>query len=258
VLIPLLADHLGWRTGYGLTLVPLLAMLALTYLLVRPGPLAVAAAAGHPGTGNSHPLARVLRARFLWPLNIAAFLSYGAFIGMLTWLPVLLVDATGLSRPIAGTVTALVTAGTMVSWPLAGLVSDRLGLRKAVWVVSLALGAVACAVFAVLAPAGAGIEAFAITAALAGLLLGGMVTPYVMLTDALGPSLVGSAAGVVNTFWLLGGLAIPVIVGKVVDLTGSLPAAFIGCAAVEVLAVASAALSRETGRRRRGRTGESA
>jgi cyanate permease len=46
-------------------------------------------------------------------------------------------------------------------------------------------------------------------------------------------------------------LLIPVLVGKILDVSGSFPAAFTACAACEALALVSGAFTRETGLRRR-------
>jgi MFS family permease len=45
-----------------------------------------------------------------------------------------------------GLVTALVTGSTIVSWPLAGALSDRFGRRKPVFLVSQAMSVVVCLV----------------------------------------------------------------------------------------------------------------
>ena len=49
----------------------------------------------------------------------------------------------------------------------------------------------------------------------------------------------------------VGSLLIPVLVGKILDMSDSFPAAFTACAAFEALALASAAFTRETGMHRR-------
>ena len=46
-------------------------------------------------------------------------------------------------------------------------------------------------------------------------------------------------------------LLIPVLVGKILDVSGSFPVAFTARAAFEALALVSAAFTRETGLRRR-------
>jgi sugar phosphate permease len=63
--------------------------------------------------------------------------------------------------------------------------------------------------------------------------------------------LIGTASGVVNPFCFVGSLLIPVLVGKILDVYGSFPAAFIACPACEALALVSGAFTRETGLHRR-------
>ncbi|HET8577716.1 MAG TPA: MFS transporter [Methylomirabilota bacterium] len=255
--IPLLSERLGWRWGYAVLLVPVLVTLLLVFLLIRPSippsarpASAIGAAPG--GAAARSPfaaLARVLRAPAIWPFNISVLLSYGAYISLITWLPTFLVHDEGLSRSMAGLVTALITAGTIVSWPLAGLIADRLGRRKPIFLFSQGMSAAVCLGFALLVP-GSGVAAAAV-AALAGLLLGGMITPFVMVTELFPPELVGTASGVVNTFCFVGSLLVPVALGYTLDLTGSFPGAFIACAAVQGLAFVSALFTRETGVARR-------
>lgn len=75
-----------------------------------------------------------------------------------------------------------------------------------------------------------------------------------MVAELFPAHMVGTASGVVNTFCFVGGLLIPVGLGRVLDLTGSFSAAFVACAGVQGLALASAAFTRETGRASRGIT----
>ena len=258
LVIPVLAERLGWRLGYALLLAPVLLTLVLVFLVVPSSAPAVSARhgervapAGSGAAGGTFAVVRrVLATPAMWPFNISVFFSYGAYISLITWLPIFLIKDAGLSRAMAGLVTALITAGTIVSWPMAGLVSDRLGRRKPVYLFSQGMSALICLAFALLAPGG-GFAAAAGIALLAGLLLGGMVTPFVMVTELFPPSLVGTASGVVNTFCFVGSLITPVALGYILDLTGSFPAAFVACGAVQLLALASAAFTRETGMARR-------
>jgi nitrate/nitrite transporter NarK len=82
-----------------------------------------------------------------------------------------------------------------------------------------------------------------------GLLLGGLITPFVMVTELVPPRLMGTASGVVNAFCFVGGLLVPVALGYALDVTGSFPAAFTACAVFEVVALAIGMFARETGRR---------
>ncbi len=255
LLIPLLAERFGWRVGYGLMLIPVALTLILVFLVIpsrpadstRPAERIAPPPAGGQDAGPLAALARVLRAPAMWPFNIAVFFSYGAYIGLVTWLPTFLVKDEGLSRATAGLVTGLMTACTIVSWPMAGLLSDRLGRRKPVYLWTQGVTAVACIGFALIVPHGGVLGAGAV-AVLTGLGLGGIIVPFVMVTELFPPDLGGTASGVVNTFCFIGALVIPVGLGYILDLTGSFPAAFLGCAAMQCLGVLSAACTKETGR----------
>lgn len=250
MLVPVLADRLGWRWGYAMTLVPLLAAFALIYGFVGPGPLAERRAKAAAPRSTAAALKEVAGSPALWSINVAVLFSYGAFIALVTFLPAFLQRQEGLGPGRAGFVTGLVTAGTVISWPLAGFVSDWMGRRKAIYLFSQGMCVLACLTFALLVP-GRGLAVAAAVALFAGLMLGGLVTPFVMVVDLFPADLIGTASGVVNTFCFVGSLLIPVLVGKILDVSGSFPAAFGACAAFEALALVSAAFTRETGLRRR-------
>jgi nitrate/nitrite transporter NarK len=250
MLVPVLAERLGWRWGYAVTLVPLLAAVTLIYCFVHSGPLAERRTGAVASRSTVTALKVVLGTRALWSINVAVLFSYGAFIALVTFLPAFLQKQEGLAPGRAGLVTGLVTAGTVVSWPLAGFISDWMGRRKGIYLFSQGMCVIACLTLALLVP-GKGLMAAAPAALFAGLMLGGMVTPFVMVVDLFPADLIGTASGVVNTFCFVGSLLIPVLVGKILDVSGSFPAAFIACAGCEALALVSGAFTRETGLRRR-------
>jgi nitrate/nitrite transporter NarK len=249
LLLPILAEGLGWRWAYALLAVPVLVTLAAVWALVEAEARerSADAVAGAPDRFLG-ALQEVLSMPVLWPFNLYVLFSYGGYFALLTWLPTFLVKSEGLSQAGAGFVTALVTSGTIVSWPLAGALSDRFGRRKPIFLASQAMSVAVCLAFAHLVP-GRGLAGAALVAALSGLLLGGLITPYVMVTELVPPRLMGTASGVVNSFCFVGGLLVPVALGYALDLTGSFAAAFTACAAFEVVALAIAAFTRESGRR---------
>ena len=247
LLLPILAGHLGWRAGYALLAVPVVSTMIAVWFLVRAESRERDARTGVPIQFLAG-MREVLAMPPLWPFNLYVLFSYGGYFALLTWLPTFLVKSEGLSQAGAGFVTSLITGGTIVSWPLAGFLSDRFGRRKPIFLVSQAMSVLVCLAFAYLVP-GTGLAGAAAVAALTGLLLGGLITPFVMVTELVPPRLMGTASGVVNAFCFVGGLLVPVVLGYALDLTGSFPAAFTACAVFEVVALAIAAFVRETGRR---------
>lgn len=245
VLVPLMAAAWGWRAAYALAAVPAALTLVLIAVLL-PGTAAGGAARSAP-TGS---LRRVLAARALWPFNLTVLCSYGSYFSFITFLPAFLVSDLGMSPARAGLVSGLIPAATIVSWPLAGLVSDRLGRRRPVYLASQAAGIAVCLAFALVVPHfGTGVAAVA--AVTTGLVSGGMILPFVMVVELFPPEIAGTAAGVTNTATFVGGMVLPIILGRVVDVTGSFPAAFLLAAGVQALAFAVGLLVAETGPRAR-------
>lgn len=242
LLLPWLATAWGWRWAYGVTVAPALLTLVLIALFVRPGP---GSAAPPAGPGN---LAAVLRVRPLWPLNLMVFFSYGAHFSFLTFLPSFLVSALGASKPEAGLVTGLITGGTIVSWPLAGWLSDRQGRRKPLTILGQGAAVAGPAVFALVVPHLA-LAGAAITALVMGLLIGGMILPFVMTVELVEPALAGTAAGVTNASCFVGAMVLPIVLGRVVDVTGGFTAAFLVAAGLQLAALGCCLRVRETGRR---------
>lgn len=243
LLVPWFASLWGWRWAYAATLVPALAALGLVALLVPRGRGATA-----PGAAPRGSLRRVLGTGRLWPLNLSVLFAYGGYFSFVTFLPAFLVAGLGLDQARAGAVTSLITAGTIVSWPLAGFVSDRLGLRKPVYLVSQAASAAACLMFAFAVP-GLGAGSAAAAALATGLVVGGMIVPFAMIVEMFPGELAGTAAGVTNAACFVGGMVFPIVLGRVVDVTGSFTAAFAVAGAVQVVAAGCALFTVETGAR---------
>lgn len=244
VIVPWVASAFGWRVAYGALAVPALLVIVVIATTLRSG------TAARPTTprASGGSLGRVLATPALWPLNLSVLFSYGGYFSFVTFLPAYLVKAMALSDTEAGLVTGLITAGTIVSWPVAGALSDRMGRRKPIYLVSQAASALVCVVFALVVPSlGAG--GAAASALAAGLLIGGMILPFVTIVEMFPHERAATAAGVANTACFAGGMILPIVLGHVVDVTGSFAAAFLVAAAVQGIALAFGAFMVETGAR---------
>jgi predicted MFS family arabinose efflux permease len=242
VLVPWLASMLGWRLAYGSTVLPaLLTLLVIALALPRSRPMASGRRA--PAVGA---LRDVLRSRALWRINLAVLFSYGGYFSFVTFLPAFLVNGLRLSPTVAGVVTSLITAGTIVSWPVAGALSDRLGRRRALYLVSQAASVAMCLAFAFVVPP-LGVAGAAVTALLSGILIGGMILPFVMVVELFPPERAATAAGVTNAACFVGGMIFPILLGFVVDVTGSFAAAFVVAGVLQTVAFGFALLVVETG-----------
>jgi predicted MFS family arabinose efflux permease len=246
VLVPVLTAAVGWRVGYALLAAPAFLTLLLIVLLLgpeRPAPRGAAARAGHGS------LRRVLARRALWPLNVNVIFSYGGYFSFITFLPSFLVRGMELTQTQAGLMTGLVTAGTIVSWPVAGLLSDRLGQRRPVFLFSQLVSVLALLFYALVAPL-ASPAGLAIAALATGLLVGGLILPFVMVVDLVPRELAATAAGVTNAACFIGAMVLPIVLGRIVDVTGGFTAAFLVAAAVQTAAFVAALFVAEPPRTR--------
>lgn len=123
---------------------------------------------------------------------------------------------------------AIFAFGAIVSKPLIGWLSDRLGgRRKMLSVICLFFFVAALLVFGLLSTPLAfmlmalplGVGAFAYSPLLAAL-----------VTEVAGKTLSGSALGITNAVWQLGSAIVPLVVGVVFQSTGSFEAAFVALA----------------------------
>jgi predicted MFS family arabinose efflux permease len=245
VVVPWLAAGYGWRIAYGAMVVPAIVTFALIALLMPRG-----------GTASTGPaprgtLRRVLARRELWTFNMNVICSYGAYFSFITFLPAYLVRGLGYGDAQAGVITALVTAGTIVSWPLAGLVSDRLGRRKPLVLLGQAASVLVPLAFAWVVPRVGPTGAMTIAFS-SGILIGGLILPFVMIVELFPREEAATAVGVANSASFVGGIFLPIVLGRIVDVTGSFGHAFLVAAAIEVVALSFALLVPETGPAVRG------
>jgi predicted MFS family arabinose efflux permease len=244
LVIPALASRWDWRIAYGSTALPAVLTIALIALCATRGPSETAAP-----QGAKHHLRSLLTSRDLWPLNVAMFCSYGAYFSVLTYLPAVLVRQFGASEPQAGAVTALLTFGSILSWPIAGFLSDQLGQRRPLFLISEGVNITACLFFALAGPR-LGLTGAVIVIATMGLLLGGTILPSVMVVEVFPVELALPALGISNVACFVGVAVFTMLLGYLVDVTGSFTAMFVAAAEVHFAALAVGVFLRETGTER--------
>ena len=242
VVAPWLASRYGWRVAYGSMVLPAVATLALIALFVRGGPYATPSA-----RAPARSLRRVLATPALWPFNLALFAAFAGYFSFLTFLPAFLVRQLGAGQAEAGLVTSLVTAGTIVGWPLGGLLSDRLGRRRPIFLASQGLSVLSALVFALVVPR-LGLAATAAIALASGLAVAGLIVPFVMILELFPSALAATATGVANTACFVGVMVLPIALGRIADVTGGFEAASLVIAAAHGLGLLSGLAMRETGR----------
>ena len=171
------------------------------------------ASRAEPDRGN----AGFLKSRSFWVLALAQFLRLGSNYTFIAWLPLLLQEEHGLSLLSAGMALSLFNFAGMLSNPLGGFISDRVGEKMVIFIS-----------FFVLA-----LDVFMFTRFrtftlifVAVFILGWFINfirspSFAILPKLYGVEVAGHYSGIQNTFASLGALSLPLFLGYVRDITDS-------------------------------------
>ena len=181
---------------------------AAAFLLVRrSSPAPVPVVSGEPGELRAVWTDPVLRR-----VAQLAFLGFGVFIGLVTWLQALL-EPRGVSESEAGTIiTVAVAVGAVGSMVVAAVFEDR-----GVEMLLLRLALVAAVVGCVLLALASGVAAATVGAVLAVLALLTALPWLLSLCERRADESVASATALLWLAGNLGGLLVAVVVGALVD-----------------------------------------
>jgi len=224
ILISSLIGIWGWRFSYAITIIPILLALLLVILFITP----VTITDKSDNKIIKKPkfiYSNVIRNPALWLLSFSVLFFFGAYFSFLTWLPSFLIERFDASNYQAGLITSLATAGTIISWPLAGFLADRLNRHTTIFRYSQLLSFLLIAVFSLLIFR-ISITGTMIISLMMGLVFGGMSLPYVIVLQLFPLELAGTANGIMNTFSFIGALSIPVVLGVIIGYTGNFSFAF--------------------------------
>jgi MFS family permease len=195
---------------------------------IRPG---TAASAEH----QEEPAAAIgsaLKNRNLWLLSAAFACFAGSTIAVLTWAPTFLNTVRHIPLQVASPLVGLMMLINVVSCPGAGLLADKLGSRKGLFLTGM-VG------FGILCPLMAGLNqsAFLPVVVAIGLMTGLVPSPIIQeaVESAGDHRLAGMATAITFVGQNLGILIAPVAFGVVVQATGSWTVAFVAAGGFSVL-----------------------
>lgn len=221
-----LLGHTSWRTAFVAIGVFSLLLAMLSLLLVRnrpqdagfPSLRAIEGMSAHAERERHwlHDMREVWSSWRVWPgfwFNFGMAGGLFAFAGL--WGVPLLRDLHGLSRNEAAHYTTLTLLAMAIGTLLLGWLSDRLGRRKPVMVVSGLLYLVTCSALVWL-PWSAGASGMLLFALL-GLCGSGFVLSYACAKEVCAPALSGMAISVVNTGLFLGAALMQPLFGWLLD-----------------------------------------
>ena len=206
-----LAAALAWQFGFGFT-IPLFLLVAAGIWLVVP------ARTSPPSSGTAisldgalETLSRLGRRSIvlITSIQIVANATYQAFTG---FFPTYLMTVKGFSPTIASGLFALFFAFGIVIKPLSGVAYDRIGARKALFVILAGSGTAL-----VLLPLVEGFWPVVAITALVSVMLGGGAVVLSYMATAVPDDIQNTGLGALRTVYMTIGAASPVVFGAIAD-----------------------------------------
>jgi NNP family nitrate/nitrite transporter-like MFS transporter len=231
LLAPRLADAFGWRAVFGFMFMTVLACGAAFALLVQPDEPGGRRLAGNE---QARAFAGLTREPRLYELSFLYAVTFGGFVGLSSYLPIVFRDQYGFSFVDAGTVTALCGLGGSLIRPVGGFVADRAGAL-----------AVLCGLFPTLA------VLLVVASGMPGpgsmwMLSVGIVTAFgfgngvvFRLVGDRFRDQIGAATGCIGAAGALGGFFLPILFGLLNEETHSFRGGFLVGACLCLVATAA-------------------
>lgn len=219
----------GWRTGSAIGGALLVLVFIISAIFLKDAPReepaeAAVAEAEHDGRST---------ASWLFSRNVlvaAAFFigEWGIFAVVAVWMPTILIEGAGWDAALAGLFSSLYVLIGMITSIGFGLISDRLGRRKALIVVA----GVAMTLFMALLTislASGNYVLVAICLPLVGLgVYTGMPLAMALAAESVPTRMIGAVNGfVLGIGFIVGGFVYPYFIGAVKDSTGDYTVGFI-------------------------------
>ncbi len=236
VLSPLLG---GWKNVlffYG----GISVLMGLLWFLTVPEPARSVSTAETQAPRQS--LKHVVRSRNIWLIAIGMMGFAGCNKGLMGYLPLYLLNIGWTTAGADGALAALNAAGTAAAIPLT-LLSDKLGLRKAVLVPGLIITVIGVGLLSVVT--GPAVWLLAIMAGVFRDMIWAVAATLSVETEGIGPVYAGTAVGIVHAFTRVGYTFAPPAGNSLVVIYEGLPFAF--WAGLSVMALAAFAFVKETG-----------
>jgi MFS transporter, NNP family, nitrate/nitrite transporter len=223
----------GWQTTVQIWAAGLAVMAAVFWFTASDDPVLRAQRERHETPPSLRQRLEPLRKVQVWRFSLYYFFVFGASVALSLWLPRYLINVYGIDIKLAGMTAALFALPSAVFRAYGGHLSDRYGARRVMyWTFSVA---VACAFILSYPPTDyivhtingprafhleMGLVPFAVTVFVLGFFMAlGMAAVYKHI-PVYYPKSVGPVGGLVGMIGGLGGFALPIAFGVMLDLTG--------------------------------------
>ena len=206
---PRLAQALGWRSVFGIAMIPVCIVWILFALMAKDAPVR------RPAYRWRDYASVFAQGDTLWFCFIYS-ITFGGFSGLSSYLSIFYHDQYGLTKVQAGDLTTLVVVFGSFLRPVGGLLSDRIG---GVRMLQGLLGGVALSLagLGTLPPVAAAVGLLIVTMAMLGMGNGAVF----QLVPQRFPQQVGMLTGIVGAAGGLGGFLLPSLFGTMKQSTGS-------------------------------------
>lgn len=232
----------GWREAFYYLGAASVVLAILTYILVRNKPEDMGYPSIHQIDGvrvdavqaakdDSIKLGEAIKIavtnrNFPW-LAIYAFAVYGPMMGFQgLWAVPYMMDILGFSKQAASNTLSWWAVGMIVGCPLSGYISDRIMHSRKKVVISGATVYTLGWLYIALNPTGWSSASMSAFCFLMGAFGGVYITNYAHLTERLPRKVVGTAIGVFNLFYFIGGAFYQQFMGKILDGYGKVAGKF--------------------------------
>ena len=222
---PRLAEQFGWHNVFGLALIPIAVVTVLFHVFTKD-------ALGVVRRQNLAEFFGLLRERDMISFSLFYGVTFGGFVGLASFLSILLGDQYGLTKVHAGELAALgVMSGSLVR-PLGGLLADRFG---GIRMLNVLFGLVALLAMGVAQLPALPIAVGLFVVAMACLGLGNGAV-FQLMPHRYGER-VGVATGILGAAGSLGGFFLPTLLGWLKQSTGTYGSGLSALAALAVVAL---------------------
>jgi NNP family nitrate/nitrite transporter-like MFS transporter len=206
---PRLAEQFGWHAVFGLALIPVVLVWISFAMLAKEPP-----APAQPVRVSD--LRRTLAERDAWRLCGLYAVTFGSFVGLASFLPILFHDQYAISKVDAATIVAAGAALGSLLRPLGGYLADRLG-GTTVLIGVFGTGAALLLFVSALPALGAAAVAFTLVMGTFGVGNGAVF----QLVGLRYGQRIGTLTGIVGAAGGLGGFFLPTLLGTARDGFGS-------------------------------------
>jgi sugar phosphate permease len=222
----LLINMFGWRILLVCSAAVLVLLSALSYWIVRDDPSDVGmksfAAPEHADAKNTKTselwkgFVRIFRHRNMW----LVFFSQGGFVGPMIaftglWAAPFLTVRFGLKTTTAAAVASIMIIAWAVACPICGSLSDKLALRKPIYIVGALISCIGWTVM--FRAQGLSLAAFVVVATITSFSCGAVIIGFAYCRESVSPRYFGASNAVVNIGNMMGAAILQPAIGWVLD-----------------------------------------